>query len=129
MNITTSLCDENAIEEFRFAISKQMPLAVFCGTDGIDDSYASLEELYALYRSILKVFIVYDNEKAKKEIEEYLPILSRRGSGDDVSIGLIINTEEAKNIETIIDKQTELFELTSRLRNQRQKMDIILLSV
>lgn len=105
MNVTTSICDENAIEEFRFTISDQMPLAVFCGTDGIDDSYANSEELYDLYRSILKIFLEHGNEVVKKEIEEYLPVLTKRGSGDDVSIGLIVDSSSVRNIESIFDMQ------------------------
>lgn len=125
MNVTTSICDENAIEEFRFTISNQMPLAVFCGTDGIDDSYISSEELYALYRSILKIIIKHGDEVGKKEIETYLPELTKRGSGDDVSIGLIIDRERTKNIESIFDKQAELFELVSGLKEQNHQMSII----
>lgn len=125
MNVTTSICDDNAIEEFRFAISEQRPIAVFCGTDGIDDSYATSEELYALYRSILKIFIEYGNEVGKKEIEEYLPVLTKRGSGDDVSIGLIVDSQGIKNIAPVFDMQGELFELLSKLKEQKHQMNVI----
>ena len=37
-----------------------------------DDSYAASEELYALYRSIIKIFIENGYEAGKKEIIEYL---------------------------------------------------------
>lgn len=103
MNVTTSICDENAIEEFRFTISDKMPIAVFCGTDGIDDSYASSEELYSFYRSIIKILIEHGYEVVKKEITEYLPTFSKRGSGDDVSIGLIIESREITDIAPVFD--------------------------
>lgn len=38
-NITTSICDSDAIEEFRYVIQKDFPAAIFIGSDGIDDSY------------------------------------------------------------------------------------------
>ena len=57
LNVTTSICDSDAIDEFRYFVTENTPTAVFIGSDGIDDSYASDEELYALYRSILKIFI------------------------------------------------------------------------
>lgn len=41
-NITTSICDSDAIEEFRYIIQKDFPAAIFIGSDGIDDSYRSL---------------------------------------------------------------------------------------
>ena len=53
MNVTTSICDSDASDEFRFFVTEEKPSAVFCGSDGIDDSYAKVEEMYALYRSIL----------------------------------------------------------------------------
>lgn len=118
LNVTTSICDSDAIEEFRFYVSNELPLAVLCGTDGIDDSYASKEELYSLYRGILKVFADYDEETGKKEIEEYLPLLTKRGSGDDVSIGIIVDSQRLKSISELLNIQTQLslkkYELAKR---------------
>jgi hypothetical protein len=124
MNITTSLCDCDAIEEFRFFITDRMPTAVFCGSDGIDDSYANVEELYALYRSILKIFIEHGNEVGKGEIKEYLPVLTKRGSGDDVSIGLIMNAERVKNIAPVLEIQSEIFKLSEKLKEMKHQKDV-----
>ena len=55
-NITTSICDSDAIEEFRYVIQKDFPAALFIGSDGIDDSYSSEMELHELYRNIFIVF-------------------------------------------------------------------------
>lgn len=96
LNITTSLCDSNAVDEFRYYFSERLPLAVFCGCDGIDDSYSSIEQVYALYGSILKIFNEYGVEKGISEVEEYLPVLSKKGSGDDVSIAGIIDMAKLK---------------------------------
>ena len=41
-NVTTSLCDGEAIENFRYCYSATLPAAVFAGSDGVDDSYASV---------------------------------------------------------------------------------------
>ncbi|MCF0134162.1 MAG: protein phosphatase 2C domain-containing protein, partial [Blautia sp.] len=86
MNVTTSICDSDAADEFRFFVTEEKPAAVFCGSDGIDDSYANVEEMYALYRSVLKIFVEHGIDVGKSEIQEYLPVLTKRGSGDDVSI-------------------------------------------
>lgn len=125
MNVTTSICDDNAIEEFRFAISSQAPLAVFCGSDGIDDSYATPEELYALYRSIIKIFIEHGKDVGKKEIEEYLPLLSKKGSGDDVSIGIVLNEDYAKRIARVFDIQSEMFKLSGELKEKKQQQNAL----
>ncbi len=92
LNITTSLCDDNAIDEFRHIVfTDNIPVAFFCGTDGIEDSFTSTDELFSFYKGILSVFDKYGYDKTKLELEEYLPILTQKGSGDDVSIGAIIN--------------------------------------
>lgn len=125
LNVTTSICDDDAIDEFRFYISDKMPTAVFIGSDGIDDSYANKEELYALYRSILKIFIEYGDEVGKSEIREYLPVLTKRGSGDDVSMGFIINQKRAKSISSVFEMQIEVFKLTEELQDKKRKKDIV----
>lgn len=125
LNVTTSICDDDAIDEFRFYISDKMPTAVFIGSDGIDDSYANEEELYALYRSILKIFIEHGDEVGKSEIREYLPVLTKRGSGDDVSMGLIINQKRAKSISSVFEMQIEVFKLTEELQDKKRKKDIV----
>ena len=92
-NITTSICDSDAVNEFRFYFSKEMPFAIFMGSDGIDDSYPSQEEYHSLYRSIALLFGENCEVKARQEIQEYLPSLSRKGSGDDVTVAGILFSE------------------------------------
>lgn len=92
LNITTSLCDDNAIEEFRHIVfTDNIPVAFFCGTDGIEDSFVSTDELFSFYRGVLSVFVEHGYDKTNLELEEYLPVLSQKGSGDDVSIAAVIN--------------------------------------
>ena len=92
-NITTSICDSDAIEEFRYIIQKDFPAAIFIGSDGIDDSYSSEMELHELYRNIFIVFAEHSTEIGSNEVRDYLPKITRRGSGDDVSIAGIIRTD------------------------------------
>jgi serine/threonine protein phosphatase PrpC len=122
LNVTTSICDSDAADEFRFAVSKHKPAAVFCGSDGIDDSYASTEELYALYRSILKIFLEHGKEVGESEIKEYLPILTKRGSGDDVSIALIIDYQRLELLTPFFEVQAELFDLTNLLKEKQHSV-------
>mgnify|MGYP002517462752 FL=1 len=96
-NITTSICDSDAIEEFRYVIQKDFPAAIFIGSDGIDDSYSSEMELHELYRSIFIVFEEHGAEVGSNEVRDYLPKITRRGSGDDVSIAGVIRTDLSKD--------------------------------
>lgn len=106
-NITTSICDSDASEEFRYFVSKEIPLAVFIGTDGIDDSYSGNDELDSFYQSVLTIFGEHGFEVGCNEVEEYLPTLSQRGSGDDVSIAGILNIEKISDSVDLLKAQNE----------------------
>ena len=93
LNVTTSLCDKNAIESFRHYYCKEQPAAVLVASDGIDDCFAGDEKLYDFYRVVLSSFTEKDETAAQAELKDYLPRLTEKGSGDDISIGLIIDKE------------------------------------
>ena len=95
LNVTTSLSDENAYEEFRYwyaqNLDRDFPVAVFLGTDGIDDSFAGDEKLHDFYRLIIKNLAKAKTMQPLAELGEYLPTLSLQGSNDDISFGMIFN--------------------------------------
>ena len=92
LNVTTSICDENAAKEFRFCFERTLPAAVFIGSDGIDDCFAGDERLYDFYRLVFQSFAQAGEETAVSQLKDYLPILSKQGSGDDMSVGILVNT-------------------------------------
>lgn len=118
-NITTSLCDSEAIDEFRFCFLQEQPIATLMGTDGIDDSYASSEEMYVLYRSILAIFAEHGREIGESEIQEFLPGLSQKGSGDDVSIAGIVSAELSTVFIEVLKAQCEY----SNAKAQREQAE------
>lgn len=97
LNETTSLCDENAIEEFRYCFLRDAPMAVFIGTDGVDGSFAHDEQLYKLYNTVLQAFAAGGEasfSSACDELQGYLPRLSAKGSGDDISLAAILDYDK-----------------------------------
>lgn len=104
LNVTTSLCDENAAKEFRFCFSRTLPAAVFIGSDGIDDCFAGDERLYDFYRVTLRSFAQTDEETTIAQLKEYLPTLSEKGSGDDMSVGILVNTDLVCKSESVYRK-------------------------
>ncbi len=94
LNVTTSLCAENAYEKSRSFSAREgdgaFPEAVFLCTDGVCNSFTdeNFLEFCALTLENLK-----QGEDAAAELFEYLPTLSQKGSGDDMSVCIIINTE------------------------------------
>jgi hypothetical protein len=92
-NITTSLCEENAPELFRVYAARELPEAIFIGTDGVDTSFpleGNGEKTAGVYRIILDNFKREGFDTGRKQLEDFLPVLTERGSGDDVSIAGIL---------------------------------------
>lgn len=118
-NITTSICDSDAIEEFRYCFMKDCPVATLMGTDGIDDSYANSEEMYVLYRSILAIFAEHGQATGEAEIQSFLPGLSRKGSGDDVSIAGIVSSSLSIPFIEVLKAQCEF----SNAKEHREKAE------
>lgn len=117
MNRTTSLCDENAADEIRFYVSTELPQAVFCATDGLDDSFNTKAQLSDFYRKLLLLYTDYAFDRcgsctkercsrscrdslAEAEIASYLPTLSSRGSGDDISLAVCLCRKSAQSGRT-----------------------------
>lgn len=90
LNQTTSLCDSDAVNLFRFVYqTKNLPIAAFVASDGVDDTYPTDERLYEFYRTVWNMF--QDNPKsAKEDLQSFLPKMSEQGSHDDISIAGII---------------------------------------
>ena len=107
-NVTTSLCDDEAINNFRYFYSADLPVAVFAGSDGVDDSYTSTDELYNLYRSICLIALSQGIKEASDRVEQMLPEITKRGSTDDVSIAGIINLEALESARTAMEIALEL---------------------
>lgn len=117
LNATTSICDSNALNHFRHFpylgfqsddfSQMRLPAAIFMGSDGIDDCFKNQEQLYQLYKTILCSFGTADFEEAQKELEEYLPRLSAKGSGDDVSIAAILDMDTIAELEFVKEFERE----------------------
>lgn len=118
-NVTTSICDSEAIDEFRYCYMQDCPIATLIGTDGIDDSYTNNEELYVLYRSILAIFAEHGSIIGENEIQAFLPGLSRKGSGDDVSIAGIVSSVLSATFIDVLKAQCEY----SNAKARREQAD------
>lgn len=88
LNKTTSICDTDALARFRccYGGKDTAPVAIFLGSDGIDDSFGEEANLYNFYMQLAKGFVQDDYEATVSDLEQSLPILSRRGSQDDMSV-------------------------------------------
>ena len=111
LNKTTSICANDAHESFRFAYGGQesKPIAIFLGSDGIDDTFCDNESLSDFYIKILKEIMFTSEEEVVRSLEEDLPVLSKRGSRDDMSVACIYDEERvAASIGAILEFQITL---------------------
>lgn len=102
LNMTTSLCDPNAATEFRFCGGNKdtIPVAIFLGSDGIDNSWGSTELLHDFYLEVFKH--CYSREIILQELQEVLPQLSEKGSHDDMSIAALVQEDALSESITAI---------------------------
>ena len=132
LNKTTSLCDSNALEEFRYCYQGDgnFPLAMFLGSDGMDDSYGDGYNLYNFYIQLFKIIIRNGVEKANKELKKSLPVISKLGSKDDMSVACVFDdtnlTEtffkltqfQKSELESSLDKvEDKILELEKRIES------------
>ncbi|MDC2009058.1 protein phosphatase 2C domain-containing protein [Bacteroides thetaiotaomicron] len=109
-NVTTSLCNINPVERFRYYLNSgdNQPFAIFICSDGIEDCYDgehnamfASEKMEVEYTEILSNFL--QKENFDDLCAEFLLKGSSLGSKDDMSIAFIID-----DIYNIQDKWIEL---------------------
>ena len=111
LNKTTSMCDSRAIDEFRYCYQGDgtYPMAIFLGSDGIDDSFGANENIVNFYIQILKLFLTKSVHEVEESLHESLPQLSKIGSKDDMSISCILNEKQLPiTIQHLIKWQLDL---------------------
>jgi len=123
LNATTSICDSDAIDNFRHFYSDKLPAAVFVGSDGIDDCFNNNEQLYNLYKTVLYSFATTDFKEACEGLADYLPRLSAKGSGDDVSIAALLDMDSISELSIVkdYDKSKEKAKLEENASKEAEK--------
>lgn len=92
-NLTTSLCSSDADKAFRHCfvgINKGNAIdGLILTTDGIINSYTSEQAYLDFMSNIFSGYKEETLESAHAELAEFLPRLSEKGSGDDLTVGII----------------------------------------
>jgi hypothetical protein len=103
-NITTSLCQEDAVLSARFVYFPKdcIPPAIFIGTDGVQNSYWNIEQLHGFYRGLALTFAEYGMTEGEQQLADFLPEMTRKGSGDDVSVAGVVDLEALKAADSAL---------------------------
>ncbi len=93
LNKTTSICDSAALDEFRYCFCNDgsFPLAAFLGSDGIDDTYGDGPLLENFYANLYKLIATKGPEVTLRELRRDLPLISKHGSKDDMSVAVVFD--------------------------------------
>ena len=127
LNKTTSLCDSNALEEFRYCYqgNGEFPKAVFLGSDGIDDSYGDGDILNNFYIELFKIIIRKGKDMAWKELYRSLPKISQRGSKDDMSVACVYDDSALDSMYQFLTsyQQKVMDKDMTALEDKKQKLE------
>lgn len=123
LNATTSICDLDAIQRFRHFYSEKLPAAVFVGSDGVDDCFSNNEQFYHLYKTILYSFATTDFKEAYDGLADYLPRLSAKGSGDDVSVAALLDMDFIPKLSIVkeFDREKEKARVEENARKEAER--------
>lgn len=107
--VTTSMSQDDAVLSGRFCYFERdkIPPALFVGSDGVDDSYGNDELLYAFYRGLALTFAQSGLDEGLNQLSEFLPEMTRKGSGDDISCAGIIWQKKLSEQSEILLKAVE----------------------
>lgn len=133
LNKTTSLCGKEPVKDFRYCIQGDgsFPVAVFLGSDGLDDTYGDGDKLNSFYGSVVKELASKGQEDVENMLKEDLPKISKMGSQDDMSVAVVY--DEAKIAEAAISineyqkslLKEEISELQQKIEKNKAFIDEI----
>jgi hypothetical protein len=136
LNATTSICDNDVLFGFRYWFGYQNPggeviefsygpdsdgidsdrrtgaepIAIFVGTDGVDDTYPvhdNEKHIRNLYRAVVLSFDKEGFDVTSKEISKLAERLAEQGSQDDVSIAGIVAEQFSPELIEFLRAQDE----------------------
>lgn len=131
MNVTVSLCDENAYEKIRHIVidseedDAMSPVAAFLSSDGLDDCYpyeGNEKFLYKnVYTSIVKNIITEGYDATENEIRsELLPYMTEKGSKDDISLAYFI----VENVDLLKEAYENIPSFLATIDTNAQENDV-----
>ena len=121
LNTTTSLCHEGS-ESFRYCYGNTDCPSLFIGSDGMDDSYMPMEKLAEFYGVVIRVVAENGIDYATEQLEKMMPVISEKGSHDDVSIAFWLDYKDVLPLsKTILSLRLNSLECDSRKQEEDKK--------
>lgn len=125
---TTSVCNSDAAESTRYYYvrlnEQNRPAAFFVASDGIEDSYRTLELSQCFYKDLCEKLVMEGKEETTKWLlNEQLYKVSSIGSGDDMSVAGVADTELVKLLLPLMKKKCDQMACEERARKAKEHLD------
>jgi hypothetical protein len=119
-NVTTSLCQDHVWKEFRIRfqpITTTPPAMIAVSTDGYSNSFASEADFHTTILDYRRMLRSWGRERVEAEVPSILSDVSRRGSGDDITLALLKRVE-SQDIDTLEAALASLQRTVNQLVNR-----------
>ncbi len=93
-NQTTSLCTPSATADFRIRVERDRPALVLLATDGYANSFSSDSEFLIVGSDVHRMVGADGLDSVAEHLEGWLAEASELGSGDDITVGLAVATQD-----------------------------------
>jgi serine/threonine protein phosphatase PrpC len=110
-NETTSLCLPEAWSDFRIQMqpyNEESPVLIFLATDGYSNSFASEEDLHNDMRLYLNWISEEGLHSVDRELPKILARVTKEGSGDDITVGIMSRLPLKQETVTTDDKLPDI---------------------
>ena len=127
-NVATSVCDPDAVVSCRYHIidlTKNSIVACFLGSDGVEDSFGSMEMMHKYYREELLLASTVEINEYERHLLDTLPRISEYGSGDDITICGVLNPKAINELtQKFIDEneKTKILDLINKTQERLGSM-------
>lgn len=131
-NETTSLCMNKAWNEFQVHIKlypqgtpKEIPALILVSTDGYSNSFSTDEGFFKIGQDYRQMFKSNLTEEVRQKLEGFLQETSEKGSGDDITLGMIKRLE-TDDRDYLTDRVEDLHRQVTVVKesSMRQQKDI-----
>lgn len=113
-NATTSMCQSDTWKRCRYCVidlRKDPVIACFAGSDGVEDSFRTMDDVHAYYRGLLIYAIDHDIKSFEQYLDTELKRLNWGGSMDDTTVVGVIDSNAAQSLRSIYYSWNEAYRL------------------
>ncbi|MBQ9715772.1 MAG: protein phosphatase 2C domain-containing protein [Clostridia bacterium] len=96
-NLTTSLCGSSADMDFKHCfvpVANKQVLGIVVTSDGIFNCYLAEQPYLDFASNVVEGYTTQEFAAARDELADFLPRLSQKGSGDDMSVAVIFQKQK-----------------------------------